>query len=155
MKLVECGKVLTEEILAKFEEKLNVILPNSYKEFMLKNNGGTPEEEYVFDFFDIAGNFENNSCIRSFFIINEEETNGYDDLLKIYRIMKEEVMIAENVLPIADDPAGNPICMNLGEDRYGTIYLADSELEDPLTGQLLLNEIAASFSEFFDKLYIV
>lgn len=154
MKIIDSGMELTEVIIDKFEKELGIVLPEDYRQFMLKNNGGTPEEDFLFDYLDVVTNCVNNSCIRVFFIIYDGETNNYDDLLRIYQIMREEQVLESIYLPIADDPGENPICMCVGKDNYGKIYYCDHEFEDPVTGYLAMSEIAGSFSELLDKLYI-
>ena len=68
MKLYDSGEKLRREEIEKFENELNIILPNDYIDFILKNNGGTPEEDIVFDYVDFITSKELGTDIREFFI---------------------------------------------------------------------------------------
>ena len=155
MKLAECGKVLTEEILAKFEEKLNVILPNSYKEFMLKNNGGTPVGNWGFDFVENGTNQSTGSLISYFEKIYSENTMEPDDMKMGYKSLLETEQIPVGYLPIADDPFGNIIFLCVDEENYGSVYFGNQELEVPETGYLVMSLIADDFQKFVDSLYLL
>ena len=153
MKIQNSGEQLNNAALSKFEKQLNIRLPQDYKDFMLKNNGGTPEKDWAFNFVDLMTNTTTSSVIQSFFVIYEEETHEDNDLRKSYRILQEEGEIPVDILPIADDPGGNLICMCISEKNYGRVFFGDHELEDPKTGYILMNMIADSFSDFIDNCY--
>ncbi len=156
MELYDFGKKLTKDSLEHFEKKLGFSLPSDYKDFMLEDNGGTPEEDLAFSFIDVTTNSTNNSDLREFFVLYEDEDNdNFDDILRIYNSMVSEKLIPPFFLPIGDDSGGNPICMNLSEDEYGSILFCDHELENKDTGFLASSKIANSFTEFLRGLYIL
>ena len=68
MKLFDEGIKITKEDILEFEEKLNTKFPETYVDFLLESNGGTPEEDLAFDFIDIASNKKNSTDIREFYI---------------------------------------------------------------------------------------
>jgi cell wall assembly regulator SMI1 len=154
MKLLDSGKQLNTDIIVSFEKQLNVRLPQDYKDFLLKNNGGMPEEDWAFDFIDIATNTKTSSGIQSFFVIYDEETNNDDDLRKSCRILQENEEVPVGTLPIGDDPGGNLICISVSDNNYGEVFFCDHELEDPETGYMIMSKIAESFSQFIDNCYV-
>ena len=155
MKLYDEGNKLTKEDIVKYEMELNIKFPEDYINFLLESNGGTPEEDLVFDFIDVVNNETNSTDIREFYIFYEENEDMYDDIMEVNSIMREEETISEDYFVIADDSAGNPICMKINGDDKGTIFFGDHELEDADTGYILMSKVADSFSEFIGKLYIL
>jgi cell wall assembly regulator SMI1 len=149
----DSGEMLTESTIAEFERQFGITLPHDYKAFMLQNNGGTPEEDWAFDFIDITTNTKTGSDIQSFFVIYNEETYRDDDLRKSYRILQENGEVPAGILPIGDDPGGNLICISVSDKNYGEVFFCDHELEYPETGYMVMSVIAKSFTEFIDGCY--
>ncbi|MBR2886317.1 MAG: SMI1/KNR4 family protein [Clostridia bacterium] len=66
MNFYDSGDILTGDMIAQFENDLNLSLPSDYKSFMLKVNGGTPEDDWMFSFVDSAnGELNNSDCAPS------------------------------------------------------------------------------------------
>jgi len=153
---------LTEEMITKAEKKLGITLPEDYKAFLMRNNGGHTKPEMLFDFFDGTCENDNTSVIRRFFAIYPESVEEgelpcrkdiYDDLIYNCLCMRDEEIIPLDIIPIADDPGGNVICMNVSKENGGKVYFANHEFEDDDTGYLWMDEIAPSFTAFLEKLY--
>lgn len=112
------------------------------------------EEDLAFSFIDVTTNSTNNSDIRELFVFYEDEDNdNFDDIVRIYNSMVNENLIPPFFLPIGDDSSGNPICMNLSENEYGSVWFCDHELENKDTGFLASSKIADSFTGFLSALY--
>lgn len=155
MKLFDSAAPLTRNEIGKLEKQLGVSFPEDYVAFMLRNNGGEPENDWLFDFHDGVTERDNTSVIRGFYKIylHDDDAPSYDDLVKICNTMWEEKTIGKDMISIADDPGGNPICMCVAGENYGKVFFCDHEFEDINTGYLFMSEIAPSFSAFIDKLY--
>jgi len=153
MKLIDTGSKLTEKALSEFEEQFSIQLPYDYKSFMLKNNGGTPVGNWGFDFIESDTVNKTSSLIHYFGVIYEEETYEVDDLKAGYIALLSSEQIPDTLMPIADDPFGNGIFLSVAGDDYGKVYFGNHELEDPITGYLIMSEIAESFSKFIDSCY--
>lgn len=156
MNLLSVGAKLNEENIKEFEKALNIRLPQDYIEFLIKNNGGTPEGNLVFDFYDI-GNSKEDSTIISFFeqIYLANNSSFKNNHIKAgYCALVDSRQIPPHFLPIADDVYGNIIfiCTD-GKDR-GNVFFGDHELEVKETGYIVLSKIANSFTEFLNKLYL-
>ena len=154
MLLISSAEKINAEDIADFENEVGIKFPEDYKRFMLKSNGGTPEEEWLYDFFDEVTEVENTSVIREFFSLFSDEAVKMSNLKKIYKTMTYEEMIPNDMLPIADDPGGNVIGISLNKDDYGYVYFINHEYDDLDTGYLVKSKIAESLTEFLDALYL-
>jgi len=147
------GNNLSELDLHEFESKFQIHLPNDYKEFMLRSNGGIPVDGWIFNYVEDGDS--NRSVIRDFLVIYKEESkvNVYDDLARAYIAIQNEQSAPQNYLPIATDPGGNIIFLNAGKDKNGEVYFGNHEWEDDETGYIFMSLIANSFSEFINNCY--
>lgn len=154
MKLLNSVSSVTISYISELEKKLKIKFPNEFKNFIVENNGGIPEQDMLFDFYDEVSETENTSVIRRFFSIydDERDENRYD-LVKIYKTMVIEKAISDRLIPIADDPAGNPICLSISEKDFGVVYYLNHEFEDVDTGFLIQSKISDDFSQFLKDLY--
>jgi hypothetical protein len=145
MQLTDSYRATNQEELSQIESYFNINLPIAYKEFLLKNNGGSPTlHDYKIggEYFDDVGWF---FCIR-----NSETTHD----------LKTENVEMENRIPnhyfcIAISFGGNIICLSLKEKEYGFVYRWDHEIENydgnPWEDNMLA--VAASLPDFLDMLY--
>jgi len=145
MKIVESYKRLSGSDIARIEEKLKVKLPEEYREFLLKYNGGKPipdavrhEGEYLdFVAFFYAARF-----------------NIYaDDLLRNVEEYSEYIL--DHYLPFAESPGGDVYCLSLKPDEHGSVYYWDHEMAnydgEPWEENMI--KLARSFDEFLAGLY--
>ena len=80
MKYKNSGEKITSEDIRGFEQEFSIVLPEDYKSFLEESNGGMPEGDYVFEFFDEVTERINHSVIQEFFILNINENGSYNDL---------------------------------------------------------------------------
>lgn len=154
MKLLDSAAPLTRKDLCGLERQLGISFPEDYAAFMLKNNGGEPEEDWLFDFYNGVTERDNTSVIRGFYkLYLHDDGPSYDDFVKICSTMWAEKTIGKDMVAIADDPGGNLICLCVAGENCGKVYFADHEFENTHTGCLFMSEIAPSFSAFLDMLY--
>ena len=153
MNLVKSGDALSEANINAFEKELGARLPKDYKSFIASNNGGVPEVDALYDFYDEVLGEENTSVVRKFYPLQVKSAGIEEDsVARVAETMKRERAIPEDMLPVADDPYGNPICISLGERDYGAVYHLNHEFEDIDTGFLTKSKIANSFAIFVDSL---
>ena len=138
MMLINSGLKLNEEKLQMFENELKVKLPVDYKEFMLAHNGGMPEDDLMFNYHNSVNNKESRSLIQMFYIIYEEENYEIYNLKNICFTLWNDKALTKDYLAIAEDPAGNYVCISLNAETYGNIYFCNHEYEDAETGTLLM-----------------
>jgi cell wall assembly regulator SMI1 len=152
IKFEEKGKKISKKDIANLETELNIKLPEDYKTFLLKNNGGSPEEDWCFNFYD-ENSEESDSVINQFYILYKKSEDEFDDLKIQYLTNVEEGFVPDTVFVIADDPFGNMIGVDLSAENYGKVYFFDHELEDE-DGFNLRSLVADSFDEFLEKLFL-
>jgi|SRR5690606_14236954 len=135
---------VTEEKLTRIEKKLKIVIPNSYRLFLLQYYGGQPKENNFYKELDTGGiyDFEIDSFLGF-------SSNLSFDLAHTYGIMLGQ--IPEQLLPIADDGTGNKICIGITGEYLGKVYIwwldkANSEYEKPDFENI--EKLANSFNEF-------
>ena len=121
---------LTKEEIGTFQEEINLKLPESYIEHMLKFNGGAPDNKY----------FNSGYGIAHFNAIKY----GKYPLEKIVKDSKD--YLPEKYFPFAYDAGDNDFCIDLSEENYGKVYfIHGDEPDDP-------EFLANSFEEFLEGL---
>jgi cell wall assembly regulator SMI1 len=117
-------KPLTSEEIKEIEDYVGLTFPGEYTSHLLKYNGGkcTPN---VFTFLENGK--KSSSCISWFLAIYDGEYNKLKDSIETFKI--DEKRMPSHILPIANDPFGNQICISCGTLDYGYIYFWDHENE--------------------------
>lgn len=101
-----------EERIIETEREYNIVLPQQYRDFLCKYNGGdTPGTDYK------AGGA--STVIRGFY--------GFGDVKFSFDKMNVADWLEMCILPIACDPFGNEIAIGLAEENYGKVYFCDHE----------------------------
>ena len=117
----------TLENIFLVEKKIGYQLPDNLKAVILENNNGRPERDCFDTEFNQGLQFKQ---LLSFNENDEENIYAYIDFFK-----------KENIVPFADDPAGNLICIDQGK-----IVLWNHETNEK-------EFIAASLEKFINNLY--
>jgi hypothetical protein len=134
---------LTEERMAAFEGELGALLPDEYRAFLLRHNGGVPDREA----FNVPGEDGGERPFHCFLPLHDgpwddstpEGSQGFP-LQAALADFRGEVG-REDVLPVGKDWSGSYVCIGLvGEDRGRVLYY-DHEREQ-------LVPLAASLSAF-------
>lgn len=147
----DLGHALSESELIDLEWHIGRSLPQDYREFLLKYNGGAPEECTI----DIPSLVSNKGSvdIGYFYGIG----TGAEDIQVCMGIIYG--YIPQGLIPIADTPGGNYFFLSLIEGSENLILFRDHEVVDGecfnTQFNLLSNYhiVANSFIEFVDKLY--
>lgn len=111
-----------EKKIAGFESKYGITLPEQYRGFMLKYNGGdTPETEFKCK--------RTSSDVRVFFGIGCGDYYSFENLFENMPARPEPLpeYIRKGFLPIAEDSYGNYILIGISEENNGQIFFADHE----------------------------
>jgi hypothetical protein len=138
---------LTEETLQLVEQKYECRLPDDYRQFLLKNNGGFPLPECVT--FDEAGR-KTAADVFCFLAIGDERPWASME----WNRETYSGRLPKNTLPIARDSGGNLWLLNVGPENTGSVYFWDHGSYGTFDERDLNNwpRVAASFHEFRDKL---
>ena len=120
-----------EKTVSEFEEKYHLTLPNSYRLFLIRYNGGeTPDTEFRIN--------REDSDVRAFYGIGNV-TYSFDKILDLDTLLKK------GYLPIANDSFGNYIAIGIGNDEAGQIFFLDHEK------QFRAKKLTDTLKEFVQK----
>jgi hypothetical protein len=134
--------------IEQLEHLVGAMLPADYRDFLIENNGGRPAPS-AFRFEQYQKPQE--SLVDWFFTLNEKETAYLlPRALEVYM-----GRIPAPLLPIACDPFGNLILLDLGAKSVGPIYFWDHENENPEGDPWWdnISFVASSFTEFVKGLH--
>lgn len=150
LNMKDCKHLIKEEDILIIQNHLNCELPEDYRSFLLKYNGGYPKED-TFPVIEELAPGEVFCGIDRFLEINSNTVNDFrivNSTLK-NRIPKELICIARAV-------CGDKICLCVKGKNYGKVYFWDhnweaEEGEEPTYDNVYL--IANSFEDFINSLY--
>lgn len=142
----EPKKPTSDARISEIEKELGISLPLQYRNFLLRYNGGHP----IPDGFVFKEAPYGDSCVAWFLAIDSELSN----FVETFECMRDRM--PRELIPIADDPGGNQICIAVAGPNTGAVYFWDHEHEvdegDVPTYQNI-SLIANSFDEFIDSLH--
>ena len=103
-----------EENIAAFEKENNITLPEEYKGFLLKYNGGrTPKTKFKIN--------KVSSDVRGFYGLgNADEYFNFQKLIDNMNILED--YIEDDMLPIASTVSGDDITIGIGKEENGSIF---------------------------------
>ncbi|MDH2913770.1 SMI1/KNR4 family protein [Kosakonia cowanii] len=133
MYLSDSEKPLTSDDISKFNELFKNKLPESFKNFYLKNNGGYPLNYEDGNIFMLGG----------FVPI----TYGKLPIERLYYDLFESFVEIKDMLPFAYDYGGNSFLLSLREDdSFGEVFVFLMDEKEVVF-------ISDSFSEFLEELF--
>jgi len=147
------GKKLFSKDIDEAEAQLKLVFPESYRNFLLKYNGGSPEE-CAFDFNGDKLKVQGDD-IKYFFNLGGKKTNDV-----VHKSLSKDFIVPEGVILIANTHTSNFFLLSLREDSYGQIFYKDHEFEDTLQFDPQNNvfpesivKVSDSFEGFISNLY--
>jgi hypothetical protein len=115
VQIKEAGNRLTTAQIAIREKQLGLTFPPSYREFLMRNNGGVPHPNTI----DISGLRGTPTDVQEFFGIGTDLESS-----EIGWNMREVGdYLPANTIPIACDSGGNLFYLLLGDDVGEVRYL--------------------------------
>ncbi|WP_152658616.1 SMI1/KNR4 family protein [Oceanobacillus sp. CFH 90083] len=127
--------------LEDFEIEQGLNFPESYRDFLLKYNGGyvNPNVFYI-------SSEEGESAINIFYGIG----NMYNNLEKKLDLFDDLIDIG--FIPIASDSGGNQICLGVNEKYFEQVYFWNHEQE---TDELMesMHYLGENINKFLNSLY--
>ena len=135
-----------DEDISKLEREIGLFLPDFYKKFLKKNNGGRPDPKYF-----LIRYFEDNPIgqIQDFFAINDPVKSCRID----WQYKNNKNKIPKNLFPIAIEDGGSLICISLSGLGEGGVYYWNFYGENNRSSDDNVYVINESFDEFIDGLY--
>ena len=135
----------TDEQLADFERLIQGSLPEDYKLFLKKVNGGRPRPN-VFR-FKMRDGTDEESVLHYFYALHEERVGSIE---RTFGYLKGR--IPSDYLSIATDSFGNMILLRIAARGLGKIYFWDHEEEQDPPSLMNMSPIADSFTAFVQGL---
>jgi hypothetical protein len=152
---------LSEKRLEQLEKRLRGRLPEDYRSFLLRHNGGRPTLSRFT--FPLDGE-EQETILEWFFAVHDQPYEEPEDwspddwdpdsgelppyfgqsLEEVWADLRSEKPRA-GVLPIGRDPGGSLICLGYAGKRVGKIYYYDHETDSFIN-------LADSFTDFLSCL---
>ena len=136
----EPGPKISEADIALLEDESRARLPDTYRQFLLLNNGGIPSPDIV-DVTDAPGS---PTDVQVFFGIGRHIESS--DLFWNLRLIEERYP-DRHILPIACDSMGNLFCLRTSNSGWFNVAYCD--LSDPAG---TLYEVAENFDAFLNKI---
>lgn len=142
---------LSSEAIGIVEDRLGIVLPNEYRDFLLLHNGGRPRPA-VFRFKNSSGKYVDSS-VDWFLAIYEGEHDNFESYFETYK--RDQQRLPTELVPIAHDPGGNLICISVSGSQKGAVFFWDHENECGIGETPTfwnVHVIAESFTEFLSSL---
>lgn len=143
------ARQLSESDIDVFETKNGIRLPESYREFLLKHNGGAPKQ----DTFVLPSHRERKMDVKIFYGI--DHPNEFLQLQWQYDFHHENLIDSafSDLFPVGNDSFGDPIYLDLSSERYGAVIFFDMV---PIWKEHTAKDlyvVADTFSAFLNMLY--
>ncbi len=145
-KMVNCGPPLTKDDIRTFETEAGVLLPASYKAFLLKYDGGQPSP----DAFPIEGMPKNPYGIIQMIFGIRSDLECYQ-LKWNYDIFRQDT--PRNLFPIGCTPSDDSICLSLSGQDAGSVLFWDYYAPHSPSTYDNVYKIANSFDAFIQGLF--
>jgi hypothetical protein len=143
--LKEQGPPLTEDILSNVESIFGEYFPDTYRRFILLNNGGTPYPDAI-DITDFPGG---TTDVQVFFRIGGNVVSS--EILWNLQFV-QEAFPNKKLLPIACDSAGGIFCLERSEKSEDEVFFYDWGFLENQHVYRKLYPVANSFAEFIKKI---
>lgn len=103
-----------EEYITQLEKQYSIVLPEEYKRFLLKYNGGmTPKTKFRIN--------KISSDVRAFYGLgNADKYYNFQKLIDNMNILED--YIEDSMLPIATTVSGDDITIGIGKEENGSIF---------------------------------
>jgi hypothetical protein len=138
---------LEEKKLIEFEKKIEGVFPEAFRSFILEHNGGKP----VPSSFKLSEKQGTDRIHHMYGLHNGPSYCRIDNNWKVYKNR-----MPKSLVPIADDPFGNAICIGINGNDKGKVFFWDHEnegnkREQPFYGNVQI--IAENFQTFLNELF--
>lgn len=139
IELIHIGSKISITDCINVEKELGLELPDSFKQFLVKTNGGTPLPNYIeLRLFDIE---QTNSNIY----ISVDRFLKLNELPVIWSRTKQ-FLFPHYLLPIAEVAGGMLLCINFSIEKSGRVFYFDFDF-----GEIELGTLETLFSDFISE----
>lgn len=131
--------------LAVFEAQIKCALPDDYRAFMMRYNGGRPKPSIVD--FTLRDGSQSNAVVEGLLAIDSKIWN----IEVTWRTLRSRV--PSETLPIGTDSFGNKFLLGITGEPRGKVFFWDHELETEDGDWSNVDLIADSFDSFMRLLH--
>ncbi|RYX85106.1 SMI1/KNR4 family protein [bacterium] len=122
--------------LEEFEKTIGAKLPEEYRAFLLKYNGGRPTRRAFMapdDPLDEDSNWSEREVV-GFYGLHEQDVAIERDTMDAFKLSEawqdlQTDFPGKTLLPISQDWSGSYICLQLGKEKLGEICFFDHDYE--------------------------
>jgi cell wall assembly regulator SMI1 len=147
--VLSSARQLLESDIERFETKNRIQLPESYRRFLLRHNGGVPKQ----DAFLLSSHREKEMDVHFFLGIDNEDEHLQLQWHHDFNLENRTDPIFADLFEIAYDSFGDPICLDLSAGRYGAVIFIDVVPIWKDCTEKDIYVVANSFPEFLEMLY--
>ncbi len=141
MTIHNVGPQISLSDVAAVEAIIGADFPDSYRQFLLRTNGGTPSPDTI----DVPGLVGSPTDVQVFFGVGRPIIS--DNVVWNYELVKERCIRCLAV-PVACDSGGNLFCLSLERGRaLPSVFYWDLARPD-----CAVLDVATNFEEFVDRL---
>lgn len=120
MDITRSFPAVTAAQLSTYQMTHGITIPQSYQRFLLRHNGGKPSNDRLV----VPNWYGHSTCISMFYGVT---SNTEYDLASIVGNTRQ--YLPATLFPIAEDSAGNLLCLGLGAVNEGRVFFWNHEEE--------------------------
>jgi SMI1/KNR4 family protein len=130
-------KDISIDIIESVENRLQINLPDDYKQFVLKYDGGYPNPNH----FKVG---EKEEIFNNLISLDENE---YDNIYEILEDLQDR--IGDQLIPFAEDGFGNLLCFDYSADKNIVFWDHEKNYDDFKESTF----VCSSFSSLIESLF--
>ena len=127
-------KGISKDIIESVEHRLQITLPDDYKQIVLKYDGGYPNPNH----FKVGGKPE---IFNNLISLDENEDNN------IYEILED--LLGDQLIPFAEDGFGNLLCFDYSADKSIVFWNHEKNYDEFKEATF----VCSSFSSLIESLF--
>ena len=139
---------VTDAQVSAYEAANGMSIPQPYRKFLLRQNGGKPSKDRLI----VPGWYGTSTCVSMFYGLSDD---AEFDLART--AVNTDQYLPPSLFPIAEDSAGNLICLGIDSTNQGKVYFWNHEEELDEEGDVRQDysnvyEVASSLEQFMNNL---
>ena len=155
MKIIDSYPATTNADLIRCEHEIGRSIPEPYRNFLQKHNGGVPDLA-CFAYVDMDYGNPIGTYVRAFFGVHERGSETHDSLSYCAETWLNRNRVPHDLFPVAVDGGGNLILLGAEGEKKGKMYFWDHNWEaddgEPPTYRNV-HPLADSFEAFLSMLH--
>lgn len=142
----EAPKALTEADVRALEQRLGATLPEQYRAFLARQNGGEPTPS-AFRFAHRSGPYTDGR-VRYLFSVYDGK-RSLEDRNALYKTRFSK-RLPDEMVPIGADSFGNLVCLSVGAGEEGSVWFWNHDNEGQTASGAPWRENLSRIADSFD-----